>query len=64
MLSLSTGISWMGSSLHEVLHHTHQKKKIGVVLKLDVEKAYDKINWDSLLDAIVIEGLGLLGVAG
>ena len=36
-------------SLHEVLHHTHQKKRVGIVLKLDFEKVYDKIDWDFLL---------------
>src|SRR4051794_7773347 len=29
-------------TLHEVLHHTHVKKRCGIVLKLDFEKAYDK----------------------
>lgn len=29
--------------LHEVLHKTKFKKQIGIVLKLDFEKAYDKV---------------------
>jgi hypothetical protein len=35
--------------LHEVMHHVHIKKQVGVILKLDFEKAYDKVNWDFLL---------------
>jgi len=31
--------------LHETIHELHRKKKSGVILKLDFEKAYDKVNW-------------------
>ena len=31
-------------SLHEILHYTHIRKKVGIVIKLDFEKAYDKVN--------------------
>lgn len=31
-------------SLHELLNYMHVKKRVGVVLKLDFEKAYDKVN--------------------
>ena len=37
-------------SLHEVMHYTHIKKQVRVVLKLDFEKTYDKFNWEFLLD--------------
>ena len=33
----------------EIMHHTHVKKQVGVILKLDFEKAYDKVNWNFLL---------------
>jgi hypothetical protein len=32
-------------SLHEILHHSHIKKHVQIVLKLDFEKAFDKVNW-------------------
>ena len=32
--------------LHETIHELHKKKKKdGVILKLDFEKGYDKVNW-------------------
>jgi hypothetical protein len=29
-------------ALHEILHETKRKKQVGIILKLDFEKAYDK----------------------
>jgi hypothetical protein len=43
-------------SLHEILHHTHVKKHVGIVLKLDFEKAFDKINWDFLIKCLKAMG--------
>lgn len=45
-------------TLHEVLHHTQRQKKCGVVLKLDFEKAYEKINLDFLLEYHRNRGFG------
>ena len=33
-------------ALHEILHETKRRKMTGVILKLDFEKAYDKISWN------------------
>jgi hypothetical protein len=34
--------------LHETIHEFHRKKLDGVFLKLDFEKAYDKVKWSFL----------------
>jgi len=43
-------------ALHEILHDTKQKKKEGLVLKLDFEKVYDKINWEFLMECLIQRG--------
>lgn len=43
-------------ALHEILHDTRIKKKDGLVLKLDFEKAYDKINQNFLFKCIEQRG--------
>jgi hypothetical protein len=34
--------------LHEIIHELYRKKLDGVLLKLDFEKAYDKVKWSFL----------------
>jgi hypothetical protein len=43
-------------TLHEILHETKRLGAVGVVLKLDFEKAYDKIHWVFLMQYLVIRG--------
>jgi hypothetical protein len=43
---------------HEILHSVHHSKSQGFVLKLDYEKAYDKINWEFLIDILEKRGFG------
>jgi len=41
-------------ALHEILHETKRRKMTGVILKLDFEKAYDKVCWDFLFNSLVM----------
>ena len=43
-------------ALHEILHETKHRKEVGVVLKLDFEKAYDKVNWGFMIDCLKLRG--------
>ena len=43
-------------ALHEVLHETKRKNEVGVILKLDIEKAYDKVNCNFLFNALKLWG--------
>jgi hypothetical protein len=43
-------------TLLEIIHDVKQKTKDGVILKLDFEKAYDKINWDFLFEMLEQKG--------
>ena len=43
---------------HEVIHEIHRTGSSGLVLKLDYEKAYDKVNWDFLVEMLRSRGFG------
>jgi hypothetical protein len=40
--------------LHEVLHELKRSKKKGLVLKIDIEKSYDRVRW-TFLEQVMIE---------
>jgi hypothetical protein len=42
--------------LHEMIHKMYRKKQSGVILKLDFEKAYDKINWVFVQQTLRMKG--------
>jgi len=43
-------------TLHESIHEIKRKNQRGLLLKLDFEKAYDKVNWDFLQQALRMKG--------
>jgi hypothetical protein len=43
-------------TLHETVHELHSKKLNGVILKLDFEKAYDKVKWTFLQQTLRMKG--------
>jgi hypothetical protein len=45
--------------LHESIHEMQRKKQSGIILKLDFEKAYDKVNWAFLQQAMRMKGFPL-----
>jgi hypothetical protein len=38
--------------LHETIHELHTRKRDGVIFKIDFEKAYDKVKWSFLQQAL------------
>jgi hypothetical protein len=42
---------------HEIIHSIHRSKEPGVVIKLDYDKAYDKVNIDFLLEVAEAKGI-------
>ena len=44
--------------LHETIHELHHKNQNGVIIKIDFEKAYDKVRCDFLLQTLRMKGSG------
>jgi hypothetical protein len=42
--------------LHEILHETKMRKQEGIILKIDFEKAYDKVKWKFLFECLAARG--------
>jgi hypothetical protein len=42
--------------LHETIHELRRKKQDGVILKLDFEKAYDKLKWPFIQQVFTMKG--------
>jgi hypothetical protein len=45
--------------LHETVHEMHTKKLHGVILKIDFEKAYDKVKWSFLQQTLRMKDFSL-----
>ena len=44
--------------VNEVIDTMLKRKERGVLCKLDIEKAYDKINWDCIIKILIKMGFG------
>lgn len=42
--------------LHETIHEFHSKKPDGVILMVDIKKAYDKVKWSFVQQALRMKG--------
>jgi hypothetical protein len=42
--------------LHETIHELHKRKQDGVILRLDFEKAYDKLKWPFIQQVLRLKG--------
>ena len=45
-------------SAHEIIHEVHRKRECGIILKLDYEKAYDRVSCYFLDDMLTSQRFG------
>ncbi len=50
--------------LHKTIHELYQKKKNGVICKIDFKKAYDKVKWSFVQQTLRMKGFHQNGVNG
>jgi hypothetical protein len=43
-------------ALHETVHEMRRQKAAGILLKIDFEKAYDRVNWEFLSEVLRCKG--------
>ena len=49
---------------HEIVHSIHSSHVPGVVLKLDYEKAYNRVSWDFLFEVLKTRNFSPFGQTG
>jgi hypothetical protein len=47
---------------HELVHSLYKNKEEGIILKLDYEKAYDRVSWDFLFEVLESRGFGKIWI--
>lgn len=48
---------------HELIHEVHRSKELGFILKLDYEKAYDRVSWSFLIDMLQARGFSTIWIS-
>lgn len=41
---------------HEIVHSLNKEKEKGIILKLNYEKAYDRVSWEFLFEVLQTRG--------